>query len=150
MNSGGSTGAWIGVEDRYLGVEFHINGSKHYGWVRLDVDDSEAVNYVIKDYAYESQPDWPILAGATESLAVTDMQLQSQVQVFSSQQTLYLMNTSEKNLNFEIFTINGQRVHNGEIEQGDTEVNISQLSKGMYLVKIYNQQHNFFVKKIVK
>lgn len=150
MNSGGSTGSWIDVEDKYLGVEFYIDGNKHYGWVRLDVDDSEAVNYVIKDYAYESNPDWPILAGATESLSVDDSQLQSQVLVFSSQQMLYFINTNESDLNYEIFSINGQKVHTGKVKSGDTEVDISQLSRGMYLVKIFNQQHNFFVKKIAK
>ncbi len=55
-------GPWLGVTDRYLGVEFAIGGNTHYGWIRMDVP-SDLGNIVIKDFAYEDVPNTTILAG---------------------------------------------------------------------------------------
>ena len=55
---------WEDKSDKYLGLKFYINGKAHYGWVQLDI--SSATQWVIKDYAYNSTPNKPILAGQKE------------------------------------------------------------------------------------
>ncbi len=65
--SGGSSslyidGPWVGLSDRYLGVEFLISGSVHYGWIRMDVS-SDLTSVTIKDFAYEDVAGVPIQAG---------------------------------------------------------------------------------------
>jgi hypothetical protein len=59
-----SFGNWCTITDRYIGVRFDIAGNIHYGWVRLDVNQSGSV-WTVKDYAYETNPGVAILAGDT-------------------------------------------------------------------------------------
>ena len=58
-------GRWINVRKRYLGLRFKIHGETHYGWARLNV--SHPLPFVISarltGYAYETNPDKPIVAG---------------------------------------------------------------------------------------
>jgi hypothetical protein len=61
MNYNNSFGNWVGATDKYLGVQFDISGSTHYGWVRLDV--SMNGDFVVKDFAYESTSGLGIMAG---------------------------------------------------------------------------------------
>jgi hypothetical protein len=52
-------GEWLGWTGyRYLGFRFMISGETHYGWARI----SGGVRR-LRDWAYESEPDTPILAG---------------------------------------------------------------------------------------
>lgn len=51
------------VTDAYIGLSFPISGNTHFGWIRVDVDNS-AGSFLIKDWAYESVPDTGIAAGA--------------------------------------------------------------------------------------
>lgn len=55
---------WSGKNDKYLGLRIVINGQKHYGWARLSVTSS--TQWVISDYAYNTTPNSPILAGQKE------------------------------------------------------------------------------------
>lgn len=67
QNCGQPIGYWLNVQNRFLGVEFQINGQLHYGWVRLTVSRVYKRPYFIgvllKDYAYESTPNQAIKAG---------------------------------------------------------------------------------------
>ncbi len=56
-----SKGLWKANQiDKYLGLKINIDGKVYYGWARLDVYGNE---FKLKDYAYNIQPDQPILAG---------------------------------------------------------------------------------------
>jgi hypothetical protein len=53
---------------KYLGIRFLINGETHYGWARLNVKYSYSggdIGALLTGYAYQTQPNEPILAGAT-------------------------------------------------------------------------------------
>ena len=52
---------WKGKGDKYLGLRFKIEDNLHYAWARFRAED--ITNWVIKDYAYNSTPNMPILAG---------------------------------------------------------------------------------------
>lgn len=58
-------GAWVGQTDRYLGLEFSIDGQIHYGWARLTMNSFFCPGCVgrIFGYAYETIPGKPIIAG---------------------------------------------------------------------------------------
>jgi hypothetical protein len=60
-------GSWLGVKDRFLGLSFQINGETHYGWARLTVRSPEKYRLTafLSDFAYETEPNTPIQAGAT-------------------------------------------------------------------------------------
>lgn len=55
-----SSGNWINVENRYLGVKFQIDGETHYGWVRMNVSCNVGT---ITGYAYETVANRPLDAG---------------------------------------------------------------------------------------
>lgn len=58
-------GPWAN-KDRYLGIEFSIDGEVHYGWIRLTVSIGkrlEPLSATVDGYAYETVPNQSILAG---------------------------------------------------------------------------------------
>jgi hypothetical protein len=59
-----SSGQWINVSSRYLGVKFQIDGETHYGWVRMNVNCNNAT---ITGYAYETIANQPLRAGVLPS-----------------------------------------------------------------------------------
>ncbi len=58
-------GKWIHVVNRYLGLKFQINGETHFGWARMTVDFRlfKPLKSVLTGYAYQTQPNTPIIAG---------------------------------------------------------------------------------------
>jgi hypothetical protein len=63
-------GPWYNVIDRYLGLEFQINGKTHYGWARLSVQvDRLVITATLTGYAYETIPSKSIKTGQTHANA---------------------------------------------------------------------------------
>jgi hypothetical protein len=62
-----SYGAWLFVTNRYLGLNFRINGEVHYGWARLSTRSTQRYRIVaeLTGYAYETVPGKAIIAGDT-------------------------------------------------------------------------------------
>jgi hypothetical protein len=52
----------------YMGVKFHLNDNQfddlHYGWIGLDIQNAADLTGVVTGYAYETDADGPITAGA--------------------------------------------------------------------------------------
>ncbi len=62
-----SSGPWVDITRRYLGLKFLIDGKVHYGWARLNVTvNMNGVGAVLTGYAYETVPDKPIVTGQTK------------------------------------------------------------------------------------
>jgi hypothetical protein len=60
-------GPWKNVNNRYLGLKFIIQGKTHYGWARVSVFCSNVeVSGVLTGYAYETEPNKPIVTGKTK------------------------------------------------------------------------------------
>jgi hypothetical protein len=65
----GTSGPWVNVTNRYLGLKFEIDGKFHYGWARLNVRVVKGkfeIKAVLTGYAYETIPNKPIIAGKTK------------------------------------------------------------------------------------
>jgi len=63
-----TSGNWVNVANRYLGLKFKICGQTHYGWARLSVSVSRQpprVTATLTGYAYQTIPNQPIIAGNT-------------------------------------------------------------------------------------
>ncbi len=54
-------GPWHSAKDKFMGIILHESDGNHYGWIRMT--DGE----ILKDYAYQSQPDISIMAGQFDS-----------------------------------------------------------------------------------
>ena len=59
-------GNWTDTTDHYRGLKINSGGSRYYGWIRLDVSVSSYPSFTIKDYAYNSLRNQPLLAGQTK------------------------------------------------------------------------------------
>jgi hypothetical protein len=68
------SGDWINVMDKYLGLKFMKDNNTYYGWARLSSSYTRKQGSVfitsgqltLKDYAFNSIPNQPILAGQTK------------------------------------------------------------------------------------
>ena len=66
----GMVGDWLNVSNRYLGLEFQINGKTHYGWARLSVQAGYVYFHAtLTGYAYETIAGKSIIAGKTKGAA---------------------------------------------------------------------------------
>jgi len=65
-----TAGQWLDTKNRYLGLQFVINGQVHYGWARLTVtfppQPSRGILAILTGYAYETVPGEPIITGKTK------------------------------------------------------------------------------------
>jgi hypothetical protein len=61
----GTLGYFTGVDSAYTGLQFFIDGQVHYGWVRVGAPIVGFNGGWIYDFAYETTPNTPILAGQT-------------------------------------------------------------------------------------
>jgi hypothetical protein len=69
-------GNWVNVTNRYLGVAFQIDGHTHFGWARFTVKVVKQRLRILAGltgYAYETQPDTPIIAGQTSGPDAEEM-----------------------------------------------------------------------------
>jgi hypothetical protein len=66
--------AWLTGADRYIGIRFRKDGAWHYGWARLSVP-SNLSSFTIKDYAYNSVADEPIICGSTSGTGIKAVQV---------------------------------------------------------------------------
>ena len=69
IHPSGTSGPWVNVSDRYLGLKFKIKEEFHYGWARLNVTVPKqqfVIHVTLTGYAYETVPNKPIIAGKTD------------------------------------------------------------------------------------
>ncbi|RME89402.1 MAG: hypothetical protein D6766_14740 [Verrucomicrobia bacterium] len=75
--SSSGTGPWVGPGPQrgYLGLRFQMNGNTHYGWADVTVENEYPQEGLPKltlhRFAYETEPDTPIQAGAVPEPAET-------------------------------------------------------------------------------
>ena len=65
-------GKWVVNTPHYLGVKFIINGQTHYGWVLATVSTNEELSGTVTEFAYETEANKKITAGATSDTAPGD------------------------------------------------------------------------------
>ena len=70
FTSSNASGKFQNVSHRFLGLQFEFNNEVHYGWAQFQVSSSPNrmsfnLSPTLKGYAYEAQPNTPILAGNT-------------------------------------------------------------------------------------
>lgn len=63
---GGTSGQWVNLDNRYLGLRFKVDGKTHYGWARMSVNvQGFDITGTLTGYAYETIPGKSIRAGQT-------------------------------------------------------------------------------------
>ena len=144
------SGYWFPeVYDHYLGIRFKDNLERmHYGWIRCTVQDSGST-LIVKDYAYELQPNHPILAGDTVSyVPVQEHENSATISVYSFDNKV-IINTSENvgnEIRITVFDSTGKKIRKVKSNQQHTEITLN-VPQGIYAVEV-TSEGNTFVKKV--
>ncbi|HRG86079.1 MAG TPA: T9SS type A sorting domain-containing protein [Chitinophagales bacterium] len=131
------------VTDRYLGVYFKDTANcYHYGWIRLDVKDFGR-ELVIKDFAYETECDHPIVAGDTISYIDVADENKLDAVVYSFDKTIYVKVSELSNdLQISVADITGKEIFSNSIYNLNSSFNIEQPS-GIYTVSIISDEKRY-------
>jgi len=136
LNANGSGGNWIGVTNKYIGLRVMIGSNYYYGWARLDVP-ANAASMTIKDYAIQTTPNLAINAGDNGTVSITEENIPSYFTVYANQKTIFIYNNENEynDVNVRVFNMLGDEVHFQNMNQS-TEINMSKLNTGIYLVNL--------------
>ena len=137
-------GNWCSVTDKYLGLRFNISGNIYYGWARLDVGAS-GNTWLVKDFANHKTPDAPIMAGQTTTLGIGDNHLNN-VKIVALNKSIALFNLPQQT-DYRLFSITGQSVLDGNIENNIHVIEANTLATGVYIVELKDKDTNAVIRK---
>ena len=132
----GDFGPWDNVTNKFAGLRIQVGGNTHYGWARFDVSHTKLT---LKDYAYNETPDAAIngelldINGTPEFFPT----------VYSYENHLHIvLPESVPTAAATIFDMNGKMISN-KTSLSNENIEMGNLSKGLYLVKIANGEKMF-------
>jgi len=162
VNVGGGTGTlllfncyWYNLSNPetingYLAIKFNIAEEVHYGWIRCDVLD-EGRTLIIKDYAYESEPDNPIVAGDTvHYVGINSIENTIEATVYSFGMDIYILTETFKNTEVIICDLKGQEVVRKLLHSKNELINMGNNPAGMYLVTLLNEGKRYNKKVFIE
>jgi hypothetical protein len=145
------SGNWTTATDEFLGLTLVSNSQSYYCWVRLNVSaviiGPTSATFTIKDYAYNSIPNQPILAGQTISTGISENSFASSINLFpnpaDNHLTIDLGNNNKKVVRKDsygevtITDITGKIIYTTTADETNKiEVNTNEFSEGIYIVQI--------------
>ena len=152
--SGSDPNGFIGGGDKYIGVEFSFDGaSTHYAWLRVEMPDGGG-RILVKDFAYESTPDTPIIAGqivtaiepGPDGTPGTHNLSAVYPNPFNPQARFTLEVAEQQNVNISVFDALGRQVallHDGALGAGTTHqfrIDGANLPSGVYVVRAIGER----------
>lgn len=147
-------GDWSNTTDRYLPIRFSVEGDWHYGWVRVSVVSlSAGISFIIRDYAYNSMPNEPLLAGQTTALGIMENSIASSIILFpnpATNQFTIALGTSTK-VQVRIADITGKVIYTTlATDTQRVEVNTNGFAEGIYAVQVETEDFMTTKKLVVK
>lgn len=126
-----------GIENRYLGVSFVDDESnRYYGWIRCSTADSMKA-IIIHEFAYESSPNVPIVAGDTVSyVSINELNVASGLVIWNYGSNVYYQNPDYHDSVLKILNNVGVVVYNTPLTSISGSINLDFLPKGMYFLVI--------------
>ena len=120
-----------------------------YGWIRCDVID-DGRTLVIKDYAYETTSEHPIIAGDTlHYVEVIDSILAEPVYVYSFNETLYINLKDSAATKVTLTSLTGQFILNYETSELISTVDMTNVANGIYIVTVVYKSIFYSTKIII-
>lgn len=141
-------GQWVGAVDKYLAIKFNIGANTHYGWARLDIN-SAANSFTIKDYAYESLPNTPILAGATPAVGIASLEAKG-AKVFSFNKVINVNLGNVTDAVISVLDMTGREVSSIALAGGSTQIDLTSAAAGIYSVAINTAEGRSVTKVAIK
>jgi len=134
---------WCNISDKYLGLQFNINGDTHYGWVKLDVDVTGTI-WSVKEYAFNMTPDEAINAGQ-KTLGI-DGNIFSVVKIIALNKTIALYNLPQET-DYKLFNMSGQSILKGKIKTNTHVIEANTLSSGIYIIELKEVNSEAIIRK---
>jgi len=134
-------GLWDSLSDYFLGLRILQSGQTHYGWVRLRVDVTRSyASFIVKDYAYNSIPNQPILAGQTITTGIIENAFASSINLFpnpANNQLTIILGINNQKVDVAISDINGKTIYSTTTNGMQMiDVNTKDFAAGIYAVQI--------------
>jgi hypothetical protein len=144
LNYSGGCGAWLPGSDKCLPFRLVQNSNYYYGWLKIEV--LTRSSFLLKEYAYQLQPDIPILACDITDLS-TGIRESSSPFNFSQQNNSIHISTFQKltQANISVYDLLGKEILQQPFEGKETTITIDK--KGIYFVEV-NGEKGIFMKKI--
>lgn len=142
--SDNSRANFSGQGDRYVGFRFVNGGQTFYGWILVN---STGQGLTVKEYAYQGTANTAINAGDKGTLSIEEFDAKYAVSVFPNPaNNILYIKTEEVVRDVKIFSLSGALL---KIENNLAAnfVDISQLQKGYYFVKIDDKKVVPFIKE---
>jgi hypothetical protein len=122
----------------YFALKLHLNNNEYFGWIKL----TSTWWYVnVEEFAYNTIPGAPILAGQTEDFsAINDIPLED-FKIYAAHGNLHISNTNRQNQinSVRIYNQMGQEVIYHSEKGYQTNIDIKQLKPGLYIIKIITE-----------
>jgi hypothetical protein len=119
----------------YVGCRFTIGANLHYGWVRVRASNTTC-ELTIFDYAYESTPGVPIMAGDNGLATAINENNETFITVYSSEKNIVVKNTSNQSLDLKVTNLSGQVVKSYSVHGSEAKINVEDLVPNIYIVSI--------------
>ncbi|MBP8915851.1 MAG: T9SS type A sorting domain-containing protein [Chitinophagales bacterium] len=130
------------VLDHYLGIYFKDTmNCYHYGWIRLDVKDSGR-ELVIKDFAYETECDHPIVAGDTISYVDVEDENKLDAVVYSFENTIYINVSELQKLEIDIYDLTGRLIYSKIMTDRIFSIKLNQPT-GYYIINLSSDSKKY-------
>ncbi len=130
---------WPEETDKYLGVYFKDGDDQYYyGWIRCSVIDSAEV-LVIKDYAYNEQPEIGLFAGTLIS-GIEESKNNLDATIYSFDKNLYIKLNDYYNTKLIIENIAGEKIITKNLENEFESINMDLYPSGVYLVTLLQNE----------
>jgi len=145
------TGPWSNIFGKYLALKTQVGTDIYYGWVKLGVGiNINFVTITIMEYAYNSIPNQPILAGQGMTTSVIENAFASSITLFPNPADNHLtidLGSHNEEVTVTIADITGKVVYTTLATDAQRiEVNTQDFAEGMYVVQI--QSADFIATKL--
>jgi hypothetical protein len=142
LNHEGTTGNWISVEDRYLGLRYKDAGEWHYAWARLDIDQAPS-HFTLKDFAVENTADAAIMAGAEGSASTVNEANNLDLCTYRAQQLIVAHDAQ-----ISITSLLGEHILQARVPAHGS-LDLSALNPGAYFIHVSSKNSSSRLKVLV-
>jgi len=150
LPQGNWTSFYTGIEhiNQYIAIRFvDTENNRRYGWIRCSVIDSGRT-LIIHDYAYEMQPDYPIIAGDTISYVNVHEQHTLNATVYSFGNNVFINLNTNSSVHLRIADLTGNLIVERKLNTQFSIIDMGNYSTGMYVMNL-TQDDKQLTKKII-
>lgn len=145
---------FLNLGDKYIGIQFKKNGMLHYGWILVNFSLTGTTRQlIVKSFAYNSVANQQILAGQTTNLGISESDLSKSLKIYPNPvKKSFTIEHGIKSgsVDYEIFDSLGRTVKKETIMNKENQINVSELTKGIYYIRLYNKGSLVGQQKFIK